>query len=344
MIDVNTGKNVGKTNLEETVFRNNLEAAEEVSRQLRLRDIGGIIVIDFIDMEIPGELLQGRGFASVRPGAGQDPHPGLRHLRAGPRGDDPQAGLRGLMESFSPCVRCAAGVDRLRRLGGLSQTDVAGHPRRIGAVAQACYRVALMYAVIRCRRQAGASPRDRAAVSPSSYCMRPLGQDVTFRPVLLVDGQTQSVATPRNSPGAVAVRQGPRRVAGTEDRRIHLQAEVPPQPPAFRSPPALHQGADHCHRFRARRQQGRRRSQLGKGRRPPFRGQRRRHDVQDQGRGLDPQRARLERGAPRREGVRRHLSARRRDHRPPARYPFPSRSQCRPAAATTRSSPPPRAA
>jgi ribonuclease E len=52
VIDVNTAKNVGKTNLEETVFRNNLEAAEEIARQLRLRDIGGIIVIDFIDMEI----------------------------------------------------------------------------------------------------------------------------------------------------------------------------------------------------------------------------------------------------------------------------------------------------
>ena len=52
VIDVNTGKNVGTTNLEETVYRNNLEAAEEVARQLRVRDIGGIIVIDFIDMEI----------------------------------------------------------------------------------------------------------------------------------------------------------------------------------------------------------------------------------------------------------------------------------------------------
>lgn len=52
VIDVNTGKNVGSSNLEETVFRNNLEAAEEIARQLRLRDIGGIIVIDFIDMEI----------------------------------------------------------------------------------------------------------------------------------------------------------------------------------------------------------------------------------------------------------------------------------------------------
>lgn len=52
VIDVNTGKNVGTSNLEETVFQNNLEAAEEVAHQLRLRDIGGIIVIDFIDMEI----------------------------------------------------------------------------------------------------------------------------------------------------------------------------------------------------------------------------------------------------------------------------------------------------
>jgi ribonuclease E len=52
VIDVNTGKNVGTSSLEETVFRNNLEAAVEVARQLRLRDIGGIIVVDFIDMEV----------------------------------------------------------------------------------------------------------------------------------------------------------------------------------------------------------------------------------------------------------------------------------------------------
>ena len=54
VIDVNTGKNVGTSNLEETVFHNNMEAAEEIAKQLRLRDIGGIIVIDFIDMEIKG--------------------------------------------------------------------------------------------------------------------------------------------------------------------------------------------------------------------------------------------------------------------------------------------------
>jgi ribonuclease E len=51
VIDVNTGKFIGKGgNLEETVTKNNLEAAEEIARQLRLRDLGGIIVVDFIDM------------------------------------------------------------------------------------------------------------------------------------------------------------------------------------------------------------------------------------------------------------------------------------------------------
>ena len=50
-IDVNTGKFTGKNNLEETVYKNNVEAAWEIARQLRLRDVGGIIIIDFIDME-----------------------------------------------------------------------------------------------------------------------------------------------------------------------------------------------------------------------------------------------------------------------------------------------------
>ncbi|SMC83033.1 Rne/Rng family ribonuclease [Sporomusa malonica] len=50
VIDVNTGKFVGNTNLAETVFQTNLEAVAEIARQLRLRDIGGIIIIDFIDM------------------------------------------------------------------------------------------------------------------------------------------------------------------------------------------------------------------------------------------------------------------------------------------------------
>ena len=51
IVDVNTGKFTGTASLEETVFRTNLEAAEEIARLLRLRNVGGIIIIDFIDMD-----------------------------------------------------------------------------------------------------------------------------------------------------------------------------------------------------------------------------------------------------------------------------------------------------
>ena len=53
VIDVNTGKYTGKNNLEDTIFKTNLEAADEITRQIRLRDIGGIIIVDFIDMSTP---------------------------------------------------------------------------------------------------------------------------------------------------------------------------------------------------------------------------------------------------------------------------------------------------
>jgi len=58
VIDVNTGKYVGNNNLEETVLRTNLDAAKEIAKQLRLRDIGGIIIIDFIDMHEPEHQKQ----------------------------------------------------------------------------------------------------------------------------------------------------------------------------------------------------------------------------------------------------------------------------------------------
>ena len=51
-IDVNSGKFIGNKNLEETVFKVNQEASIEIAKQIRLRDIGGIIIIDYIDMHI----------------------------------------------------------------------------------------------------------------------------------------------------------------------------------------------------------------------------------------------------------------------------------------------------
>lgn len=58
VIDVNTGKFVGKTNLADTILKTNLEAAVEIARQLRLRNIGGIVIIDFIDMPEPAHREQ----------------------------------------------------------------------------------------------------------------------------------------------------------------------------------------------------------------------------------------------------------------------------------------------
>jgi ribonuclease G len=66
-IDVNTGAYVGHRNLEETIFKTNLEAAAAIARQLRLRNLGGIIILDFIDMvseEHRQAVLKGAGKAS----------------------------------------------------------------------------------------------------------------------------------------------------------------------------------------------------------------------------------------------------------------------------------------
>lgn len=58
VIDVNTGRFVGSINLQDTVLKTNLQAAKEITRQLRLRDIGGIIIIDFIDMKDPKDEVK----------------------------------------------------------------------------------------------------------------------------------------------------------------------------------------------------------------------------------------------------------------------------------------------
>ncbi len=57
-VDVNTGAFVGRHNLEETIFKTNLEAAQAIARQLRLRNLGGIVIIDFIDMQVADHRRQ----------------------------------------------------------------------------------------------------------------------------------------------------------------------------------------------------------------------------------------------------------------------------------------------
>ena len=90
-IDVNSGNFRADNNAEETAFQMNLHAAKEIARQLRLRDLGGVIVNDFIDMRDENAPPQGRGRAArrpaPRPGPDEDPaHLAVRHHR-----DDPAA-------------------------------------------------------------------------------------------------------------------------------------------------------------------------------------------------------------------------------------------------------------
>ncbi|HSX96171.1 MAG TPA: Rne/Rng family ribonuclease, partial [Streptomyces sp.] len=147
VVDVNTGKFTGQGgNLEETVTRNNLEAAEEIVRQLRLRDLGGIVVIDFIDMVLESNrdlvlrrLLECLGRDRTKHQVAEVTSLGLVQMTRKRVG-------QGLLESFSEtCVHCngrgvivhmdqptapgAGGKRRKRGRGGAEHDheQVAGH-------------------------------------------------------------------------------------------------------------------------------------------------------------------------------------------------------------------------
>ena len=119
-IDVNTGGFVGSRNFDDTVFKTNLEAAQAIARQLRLRNLGGIIIIDFIDMEseehrnaVLDELQ--RALARDRTRITVE-----RLHRAGPGRDDAQAHARvacsRALRALPDLRRARRGADRAHRL------------------------------------------------------------------------------------------------------------------------------------------------------------------------------------------------------------------------------------
>jgi ribonuclease E len=125
VVDVNTGRFVGQGgNLEETVTRNNLEAAEEIVRQLRLRDVGGIIVIDFIDMVLESNrdlvvrrLVECLGRDRTKHQVAEITSLGLVQMTRKRIG-------QGLLETFSePCEHCNGRGVRV-------QTEPVGSRRR----------------------------------------------------------------------------------------------------------------------------------------------------------------------------------------------------------------------
>ncbi|MFI0719874.1 Rne/Rng family ribonuclease [Streptomyces sp. NPDC021224] len=144
VVDVNTGKFTGQGgNLEETVTRNNLEAAEEIVRQLRLRDLGGIVVIDFIDMVLESNrdlvmrrLLECLGRDRTKHQVAEVTSLGLVQMTRKRVG-------QGLLESFSEtCVHCngrgvivhmdqattvGGGGGKRKRRGGKTGADAQPH-------------------------------------------------------------------------------------------------------------------------------------------------------------------------------------------------------------------------
>ena len=111
-IDVNTGRFIGRgKSLEETVTRCNLEASEEIARQLRLRDIGGMVMIDFVDMVMPAnrDLVLRRLVECLA--RDRTKHPGGRSHLAWPGADDAQAHRTGWWKPFPRNARPAKAAD-----------------------------------------------------------------------------------------------------------------------------------------------------------------------------------------------------------------------------------------
>ena len=132
VVDVNTGKFTGQGgNLEETVTRNNLEAAEEIVRQLRLRDVGGIIVIDFIDMVLESNrelvlrrLLECLARDRTKHQVAEVTSLGLVQMTRKRVGS-------GLLEAFSEPCECCNGRGRIISLD-LTEPGGSGHRGRSG--------------------------------------------------------------------------------------------------------------------------------------------------------------------------------------------------------------------
>ena len=200
VIDVNTGKFTGSGgNLEETVTRNNLEAAEEVVRQLRLRDIGGIIVVDFIDMVLEANrdlvlrrLTECLARDRTRHQVAEVTSLGLVQMTRKRVGS-------GLLEHFSDPVRALPGPRRDRQRGA----DRRARARPAGE------------RVDRAEREAGRRPRDRRSAgrrpAPRS---RESGRRNGSTARRLTDGRGQP-----DRPGRVARPRRPARgPAGRETR------------------------------------------------------------------------------------------------------------------------------
>ena len=107
-IDVNTGRNKGSKDMDKTILQTNLEAADEIARQLRLRNVGGLIIGDFIDMKSRKDQQAVYDRMKDRHQARQEQDARPAAVRLGPDGDDPPAGAGEpeFASVYVPCPYC----------------------------------------------------------------------------------------------------------------------------------------------------------------------------------------------------------------------------------------------
>ena len=238
VVDVNTGKFIGTGgNLEETVTRNNLEAAEEIVRQLRLRDVGGIIVIDFIDMVLESnrELVLRRlteclGRDRTKHQVAEVTSLGLVQMTRKRVGE-------GLLEAFSETVRglprprrhrahragratsparpdtaADGGPRRTRRgAGGKSRRRRPDRPRRPAETPRApTSRPAARGGDRRCRGRTAGGPSRRMPTPPTAAAEAPRTRPPSTRPPMRPTAEVDdAVATPDVDRGRVDVEPEP---------------------------------------------------------------------------------------------------------------------------------------
>ena len=183
-IDVNSGRATREHHIEDTALKTNLEAAEEIARQLRLRDLAGLIVIDFIDMDEKPQQPRGRapaeGSAEERP----RPHPGRPHLAFRPDGNVAPAHpleRAGKLDRELPALRrhrpCALGV-----LGRAAAAARARGDAAQGRDAQPDRAHPLRRRALRAQSQARASARCWKSASRSRSRSMPTPTDRRSQP------------------------------------------------------------------------------------------------------------------------------------------------------------------
>jgi ribonuclease E len=223
VIDVNTGKYTGAGgNLEETVTRNNLEAAEEIVRQLRLRDLGGIVVIDFIDMVLESNrdlvlrrLTECLGRDRTKHQVTEITSLGLVQMTRKRIG-------AGLLEAFSETCDCCKGR------GVIIHTEPVGDKPRGGNVAERVKAVASASAPVGQKAESGrrrgrksAAPESEAAAARDATAEAAVAADATdeadlvAEPTDLVD--VADVESTGSEEGAAAVVDGIDPLAGASD-------------------------------------------------------------------------------------------------------------------------------